>query len=832
MVENFVKISENDCKQVLAKYFNKTPPKLINFSLAPISDEVNGFMSDHLLLKINVENDSKNQLRFFAKTLLVSQEIIVEFAKSANMFNKEVICYKFLEDVKKECPGFDTSFAPKYYFSREDEVIVLEDISEKGFKMWSGPLDLDLEHIKLTLTTTARFHAASFIVEEIKSKNLGREYQLIEDYGEGLSESLYTNDENFLGFQYIMSGVKGLCAIIDLLPGKKLSATEFKTKLRDLTSQVFEDIKPSRKFRNVWCNGDLWTKNVMFQYKNNKPVDCKIFDFQLQRYNPPAHDVLFMIYQTADRKTRQKHFDYLLDYYYEALKIELRQAGFDIENILSRDEFNRSIKMVFPSVKLTKAIYKSLSAISRKSFDEIISSSQLYADITFRDRSEFAVKVFRAEKNYRDIMTILLEDLEDIFTHETITIEDCYKILKQNLGTTDYDLLEYKVIPFEEKTGFLGEHAQLKIKIKQVGEVKELSFFVKGMPTSADLKKYAEENHVFLKEMNLYNRIVPEMIANNVNLLKECLADCYLAFLNDVMVFDDYSLKGYKTINSRTPYEYETVSVVIKKLAKFHASGLILEEKLSNPGHKVRLGNYYVRELAEAIYNENKNRAFMKSIIKGTLTLIDLFPDENSKISHELFKKRATNAYYRIFEKVKPSKKYRNTICHADLWTNNILHKFENGSSVDCILVDFQLMRYNLPAQDLMSFLFMCTDRKFRAQYFREMLDLYHLEFAKHFEDHGIDINNVLPYEEFLESCEEMKEFAVAQYVSHFHCNALTSNQIKELYADDESSGKYFFEDRGPFIAYICGKDPVYREKLRECIIDLREVCENSNLLD
>ncbi|KAF2879861.1 hypothetical protein ILUMI_26318 [Ignelater luminosus] len=830
-----VTITENDCKQILANYYtDERKYKFKGFSLRPISDEVNGFMSNHLLLKINVENGLKGELRFFAKTLLVEQDAIVAFAKDGKMFNKEISCYKFLQDIKNQFPDFDTSFVPRYYYSRGDEFIIFEDLTESGYKMWDGPLNLDLEHLKLSLDAIARFHAASFLFEEVKSKKLGRQYSLIEDYGESFNEALYYNKEEYLGFQYLRSSLRGVCALVDVVPKKTLSASDFKNKLKDLFAQAFEDVKPSQQFRNVWCNGDLWTKNVMFKYENGIPVSSKIFDFQLQRYNPPAHDVLFMIYQTTSKEIRQEYFDYLLEYYYESLRVELEKFGYEVENILSKDEFDLSIKAVFPLIKLTKAIYKSLSAISKESYKEITNDPQLYAYVTFNDRSEFILKEFEKTKDYRDLMTALLEDLEDLFTHQKITIEECQKIVRNKLETFKYDLIDYQIVPFNERCGFLGDHSNLKVKIKLDNKIRNLSFFVKSIPKEKGQKNFVVSSSLFYKEMKFFMDIIPKMISNSITCVQDCVPKCYLALLNDVLVFDDYTLKGYITLSSRISYNYETVLLIINRLAKLSASSLIVEEKLSDlTGTTYRLGDYYEKELVEGFYRDTKAcMDAMEATIKGTLTQIDLFPDPNSRMNQELFKKRATKTIYRMIENVKPSKKYRNTICHGDLWSNNILIKYENNLPIDCIFVDFQTTRYNPPAHDLMGFLYLSTDRQFRSKYMKEILNYYHSEISKVFNQFGIDTNKVLPYEEFMMSCEDLKEYAIIQCVEHFQNIILSSEQMEELFSDQEYAKKILFEDRSPFIKKICEADPVYKEKMRECITDLREICENADFLD
>ena len=61
----------------------------------------------------------------------------------------------------------------------------------------------------------------------------------------------------------------------------------------------------------------------------------------------------------------------------------------------------------------------------------------------------------------------------------------------------------------------------------------------------------------------------------------------------------------------------------------------------------------------------------------------------------------------------KPSTKFRNTICHGDPWTKNLMFKFDDRD-VKCVMVDFQSYRYCPPGQDVMAFLHLTTDKKLR----------------------------------------------------------------------------------------------------------------------
>ena len=50
----------------------------------------------------------------------------------------------------------------------------------------------------------------------------------------------------------------------------------------------------------------------------------------------------------------------------------------------------------------------------------------------------------------------------------------------------------------------------------------------------------------------------------------------------------------------------------------------------------------------------------------------------------------------------------------------------QEGIPKEIVLFDWQVMRYVTPVQDLMYFIFCCTDGEFRRKYYHEMIDIYY----------------------------------------------------------------------------------------------------------
>ena len=82
-----------------------------------------------------------------------------------------------------------------------------------------------------------------------------------------------------------------------------------------------------------------------------------------------------------------------------------------------------------------------------------------------------------------------------------------------------------------------------------------------------------------------------------------------------------------------------------------------------------------------------------KAAVKGVISMVDLVNhlDDEQKTR---FKEKITSLSADHKNKLLPSKKHRNVLCHGDLWANNVLFKYDtDGKPIACCLIDFQLAR-------------------------------------------------------------------------------------------------------------------------------------------
>lgn len=822
----------NDCEQVIKANFPFNSPPVAAFKIKPYSNEVNGFLGEHLTVHINVRQNGKIVTKsYFAKQFPFQHALQSEYLLENHGFRREAAIFSvLLPNYAKYVPNYSVNFVPHFFYNKSNELLVFEDLRATGYKIANKPsLNLlDLEHIQLTLKALAEFHAGSLLYEHYKGLELGRPFSIEEEMKEFLIEPLIT--ENYtMARDFCYASLKGLTALVDLIPNLKLEPEEFKRKLDELLKRSFEIMKERKKFKSVVCHGDMWAKNVLYKYDNNVPLHCKLVDFQLIRYFPPAHDVLLFLYITTSAEMRQHHFHWLLKYYHNCLGAVVRKSGVDIEHLLSYEEFKLSVAFILPEIKLQHAIQLSVQAGSPRFLKDLLQKDEDFKKFIFADRAPFAVELFKNDDRFKYLLSKSLKECEEIILYPRISREDCYEIINKKLGTTFYDLISFKLIPCSDLAGFLGDYFKLNIKIRYQWKEHEFNLFVKCNPVEKQTSVLVNDLDGFFKEIFFYDTY-KQLVSNvGVDLLDECAANCYLTRQDDKMVFDDLVAQKFKQINQVESLEYSTLKVTLKKLAKFHACSIILEERMSEVrGGEYRINEEFPLETANLFWIKDTSKQGAKLCATGlnaVYYIVDLFPDLVK--DPKSFLERYDKLKEETFSIIQTSTKYRNVLCHSDLWTTNLLFKFDDENrAVDCRFVDFQVVRYIPPANDVLALLHLTTDQNLRKNHMNELIDFYYAELKDNLALNDCDINKIYSYEQFWESVEYIRPQLVVQNLMYQQLSRCTPEELSTILHSKKKCEEILFGSRREYIFEMYQKNERYRNYLTEVFQDLVEECD------
>lgn len=410
-------LSQEEVEVILRNRFNDSQAKYISFKISPISKSNIGFMGRYHILEITyaAQNQINTETFFIKSQLIIKQR--AEMAKERNVFLKEVFFYVFLlKEFTKY--GYDTSFAPKCFYCKDNQLLVLENLVNRNLKLLKKFQLYDLDECKAGLHTLALFHGASLLYEEEMTRQCGRMFRLGDEYPNIFEENFFTHHQkDSSGFVILNHFLGTIKRIIDLLPHDDKYKEEFKRRLKlaDLLNIFIEHSSGSAsRLRKTCGHGDLWFNNVFFGYGNFKAVECCLVDFQIMRYFHPTFDVLMFLYLNTNREFRKKHLTALLQYYYDHLSEVMRNHGVSSAMIFPLTDYQSSLRLVQCAAMFAVMVCNSLVLMPQELITEFINRhDDNTIDSNFH--TKITMQAFDTDQHFRNV---LIENFQDL--HESI----------------------------------------------------------------------------------------------------------------------------------------------------------------------------------------------------------------------------------------------------------------------------------------------------------------------------------------------------------------------------------------------------------------------------
>jgi hypothetical protein len=398
-------------------------------------------------------------------------------------------------------------------------------------------------------------------------------------------------------------------------------------KNQDDLFKVVEDLNErqlSKKFRRTLCHGNRIRENIMFKCDQKVPSESRLINFRSKQYSPPMCDVLQVIFFNTNEDFRQHYFHSLLAHYHECLKDELEKYCLDIDHILSFEDLKLGVHNFLPLVKLQAALH---------------------------------------QQNCQKDMT--LRELKELLNCPLLPKEDCFSIIQNKFHTTNYEFLFFKVTLLDEVNGFLGDYYKLQIKIRRQKE-EIINCFVKCMPKGTASKQVVQDGSSFIKETFLYETLVQKFREEGIDTINKYLPACYFQRQEDLMVFEDMSLLNYRSLSALKPFDLEMLSMLVRKLAKFHGSAFVYEERVSERlGRSYRLNEEYGRYFKESIILESDTHSgarLMATGVKGVFDATSLYPELQTKTNQENLKKHQSKLTELFYSVITASDRFRNVL--------------------------------------------------------------------------------------------------------------------------------------------------------------------------
>nr|CAH7741342.1 unnamed protein product [Callosobruchus chinensis] len=344
----------------------------------------------------------QHKLSFFMKCLPHANKAQRDYVQKMNIFEKEGLSYK---NLISEFLGYvSESFAPKCYFYKANECIILEDLTSENFQVNNfGYWTLDCA--EAAIRTLARFHAASIIFEE-KRSSAEKQFRINEHYPVEVEERGFAFEGNEVRYKWLLNVCKCM---------KNFSAMYSKDNAipKKLENYIFSDkgfktaIQPSKKYRNVLCHDDLWSNNVLFNDKG----DCRIVDFQLTRYSHPMMDILLLLYVNLETNVLNSTITGFIEHYYEIMTSELKFHGLQIEELMPKDELFDSVEEYALPALLESCLYGTNVFLSKEISSYIVSSFENLERFNLYDRWHFVEKELKDNPKFKERIDNVLRPL-------------------------------------------------------------------------------------------------------------------------------------------------------------------------------------------------------------------------------------------------------------------------------------------------------------------------------------------------------------------------------------------------------------------------------------
>lgn len=411
---------------------------------------------------------------------------------------------------------------------------------------------------------------------------------------------------------------------------------------------------------------------------------------------------------------------------------------------------------------------------------------------------------------------------------KNITVEDIKLIIMKYTENKMAEVTNYSVYKASDKMlGFLAEYWKVKVDLLNR---KSYSFFIKAISrTNIAKAEMVREMKLFDKEARFYLELKRLMEVPNM----EPWSAQLVTVLHDALVFEDLNAMQYKIRNKFERFDMAHTMQALKTLARFHASSIIFEEnrrKEANCFYKIE------DDFEHILHTGGYHIAcdWYIQCMKGAIEAMKMFSKYN-EAELNIIDRQWSDIWYSALKINDCDSKQRKVICHRDLWNNNIMFHYEKGFENElvpdnCLLVDFQAVRCQPPASDVMLLLCCNLEPNFRQKYINEFLNFYYKELQGYLNNYNIQIDSIMTKENFLISAEEETKWGLVVCGCLIPQFWIDENLTTTLFSDNKQFEEILCKNKGLFIKKMMQTNMDYRYKVIEIFEEIADkYCFNIN---
>ncbi|XP_053975513.1 uncharacterized protein LOC128874634 [Hylaeus volcanicus] len=404
-------LSDSDVNTIVERKLRTKNFRVLRWSLDSLG-ETNGFLGSYYTLSVTVRTDDKSKdFKFFVKTPPPSYSPQYEFLVRSNTFNKEIIIYD--EMIPKLGTGIGPKWVPEFFLGRNNEVMVMEDVTQEGYVNPDKYVPFDDDHCMWLTRAMSALHSRSLIFDEKLRRSTGK--TIMDLYGKLFEESAFIETE-IRARTYLYACNLGAKALVDLVEGfTDEEKTTVKNRLDRWIVKIPKLMEHPSKYRHVLVHRDVWANNIMIKRDSKgKAIGCHLVDFQFMRYSPPAVDFVYSLYLTTNRATRRRCYDSLIELYLDTMRKELAAEGLDIDECFPRSQFIESCKEVTPSAIVYTVANLQIMLLSKEAVDRyFVGKSDELEDVMYGDKRPELVLSHCHMDTYRTRVLEVIEEVKD-----------------------------------------------------------------------------------------------------------------------------------------------------------------------------------------------------------------------------------------------------------------------------------------------------------------------------------------------------------------------------------------------------------------------------------
>lgn len=228
---------------------------------SPGSEAGDGYACKHIAVDI-IKPDLEKAIKLFVKFAVpfkAPAELHMEklYANETYFYDKIYPIYAAF--LKEKNLGNYFEHVPKFYGSTSNDVIALENLKPKGFRLFNRGKDMDEAHVILVFKTLAKFHAISFA---FKDQNRIQHDEFVQNWdGDHFGRMPRESPSTRIFYNLIRDGLNKLDPENDGEILKRCDAEVLYGSILDVMKNLDE--------YSIFTQGDCWCNNIMFSYEVN-----------------------------------------------------------------------------------------------------------------------------------------------------------------------------------------------------------------------------------------------------------------------------------------------------------------------------------------------------------------------------------------------------------------------------------------------------------------------------------------------------------------------------------------------------------------------------------